>query len=371
LEQLQHLSRVELDRLISEEGVGDSDWLDSSTSHLEVCRDCRLALLLGESDPKTIPAAKPEEPCPGEARLKRAASGASDAQTALRVVQHCANCDGCAQKLKEYSKLFSSEAAGDIKHLKTSKPEWQKEFARQIAATKADHSRRTLFAWAGWALAIVVILGLFVFLYIQRDSVGKVNRLTATAYSEWRSTDLRLAEASFSEPRTERGNGTVNNQSLAEARAALARLRPSKSQQADFLDAEARVDLVANDVQGAYDKLNRARAQSPQSIEILGDLAVAECLLGDSGQPERYQVAYQLLTQIIDRDSRNAVALYNRALVSERLREYKSAIADWQSLLQIESKGAWADEARRHKAADEGLLNNHSQHPQSINELAS
>ena len=361
MEQLQHLSRVELDRLISEEGVNDTEWLDSSTSHLEVCRDCRLALLLGEADSNTIPATRSDEPCPGDARLKRAASGASDAQTALKVVQHCTNCDDCARKLKKYSKLFSSEAAGDIKHLKTSKPEWQKEFARQIAATKADHSRRTLIAWAGWALALLVILGLGIALFLQRDSVNKINRLTAAAAAEWRGTDLRLPGADFSEPRTDRGNAIVNSQSLAEARATIAHLRPSLSQHADFLDAEARADLVANDIEGAYDKLNRARAQSPQSLEVLGDLAIAECLLGDNGQPERYQVAYQLLTQVLDMDNRNSVALYNRALISERLREYKSAIADWRSLLQVESKGAWADEARRHLSADEKILSKGSE----------
>jgi cytochrome c-type biogenesis protein CcmH/NrfG len=81
-------------------------------------------------------------------------------------------------------------------------------------------------------------------------------------------------------------------------------------------------------------------------------------LIGDNGQPERYQVAYELLGQVLEGDSRDAVALFNRAVVSERLREYQSAVEDWTRLLEVEPKGGWADEARRRKAADEELKKN-------------
>jgi cytochrome c-type biogenesis protein CcmH/NrfG len=70
-------------------------------------------------------------------------------------------------------------------------------------------------------------------------------------------------------------------------------------------------------------------------------------LIGDNGQPERYQVAYELLGQVLEGDNRNTVALFNRAVVSERLREYQSAVEDWTRLLEVEPKGGWADEARR------------------------
>ena len=352
----QHLSRAELDRLISDETGGGATWIESATGHLESCRDCRLALLLGETEAKGIPASSSEGPCPGEARLKRAASGASDAQTALRVVQHCTNCDDCAQKLKEYAKLFSGDSKGDLKGLKTSKPEWQKNFARQIAASQKSNSRRVRFGMLGWAIAAILLVAFLITAYIQRDSISKVNKLVASAYTETRSTDLRLPGAIYSEVHTDRGVAAAKSEPLAEARAAIARMRPTMDQTPEFLDAEGRADLVANDVQGAYEKLVRAKTQAPHSPDILINLALTECLLADSGQPDRYQVAYELLSEVLAADNRNAVALFNRALISERLREYGSAIEDWKRLLAIEPTGAWAEESRRRKSTDETLL---------------
>ena len=208
---------------------------------------------------------------------------------------------------------------------------------------------------AGWTIALLLIVVVGVVLFLQRDSVGKVNRLVASAFTESRNTDLRLIGADYSEPHTEQGNAIVNSQPLTEARAAIARLRPNMAQHAEFLDAEGRADLASNQVQGAYEKLKRARTQSPSSADILNDLAVAECMLADGGQPDRYQVAYELLSQVLESDNKNVVALFNRAIVSERIREYAAAVEDWKRLLDLEPKGGWADEARRRKSVDEDL----------------
>jgi cytochrome c-type biogenesis protein CcmH/NrfG len=286
--------------------------------------------------------------------LKRAASGASDVQTALHVVQHCTTCTDCAEKLKEYAKLFSSESPGDIQRLKTSKPEWQKEFARQLAASQKAHSRQLLYGMAGWALAGILMLAVGIGWYAQQDSIGKVNREIATAFTDSRNIDLRLPGAEYSELKTDRASA-LNNRALAEAKAAIERLRPSMKDSPEFLDAEGRAELVSNDVQGAYDKLKRARAKTPNSAAISTNLAIAECLIADNGQPESYQVAYELLSQVLEADSRDATALFNRAVVSERLREYQAAVDDWSRLLEVEPKGGWADEARKRKAADEEL----------------
>jgi tetratricopeptide (TPR) repeat protein len=186
----------------------------------------------------------------------------------------------------------------------------------------------------------------------------KVNRQIAAAFTESRRIDLRLPGAEYSELQTDGGGSAVNNRPLAEARAAIERLRPTMKDSPEFLDAEGRSELISNDVQGAYDKLKRARAKTPNSADISTNLAIAECLIGDNGQPERYQVAYELLGQVLEGDSRDAVALFNRAVVSERLREYQSAVEDWTRLLEVEPKGGWADEARRRKAADEELKKN-------------
>jgi hypothetical protein len=358
LNESPHVSRAELDRLISEEGGGETGWVEAATSHLETCRDCRVALLLGESEAKTMPRSNAEGPCPGEARLKRAASGASDAQTALSIVQHCTTCDDCARKLKEYAKLFSGDSKGDIQRLKTSKPEWQKEFARQLAASQKVHSQRLRYGMAGWILAALLIVGAGIGWYMQQDSVTKINKQVAAAFTESRNFDLRFPGAEYSELRTDRGSSAMNSRPLAEARAAIERLRPKLQEHPEFLDAEGRAELVSNDVQGAYDKLKRARTKSPNSTYISTDLAIAECLIADNGQPERYQVAYELLSQVLEDDNRDTVALFNRAVVSERLREFASATEDWKRLLAVEPKGLWSDEARKRMAADEELQKN-------------
>jgi CHAT domain-containing protein/cytochrome c-type biogenesis protein CcmH/NrfG len=361
----QHLTRAELDRLISEEGGPTSEWIESATAHLDGCRRCRLSLLFGDARiASPIATSATEESCPDDSKLQSAAVGAGDAETAIAVIQHAIKCSACAAKLKEYANVSAGEPPANIDKFKTSDHQWQKSFAREIAASqKRPVKPQSHFSWMGWAVAALLLVGLSAWFYSQQDSVAKVNRLVASAYTESRTTDLRLSGAEYSEVHTQRGTTTKTSQPLAEARAAIERMRPKMQDKPEFLDADARADLVSNDVESAYDKLKRANAAAPGSSEILTNLGIAECLLADGGQSERYQVSYELLSQAIEKDDRNIVALFNRAIVAERLRQYTSAVADWKRVLALETKGAWADEANRRKTADETLLQHHTRAP--------
>src|SRR4051794_37074361 len=127
LEARKHLTRAELDRMISEDHGADSPWMESAKAHLDVCRRCRMSLLFGEAQAAgSLPETNGHEPCPADAELQKAAVGSIGGQTALDVIQHAMRCSGCAEKLKEYANAAANEPAVNVDKFKTSDHQWQK-----------------------------------------------------------------------------------------------------------------------------------------------------------------------------------------------------------------------------------------------------
>ena len=63
-----------------------------------------------------------------------------------------------------------------------------------------------------------------------------------------------------------------------------------------------------------------------------------------------YGQAIEDLSKIIQKDPSNHVALFNRALIFQKLNMISSAVDDWEKLLRVEDDPAWRDEAQRQLA---------------------
>ena len=64
----------------------------------------------------------------------------------------------------------------------------------------------------------------------------------------------------------------------------------------------------------------------------------------------------ELLGKVLAKSPDNGVALFNRAMIYEKLSAYHEALADWERYLKIDPKGDWAGEGRRRRDAVARLL---------------
>src|SRR5207248_183043 len=84
---------------------------------------------------------------------------------------------------------------------------------------------------------------------------------------------------------------------------------------------------------------------------ILTDLATAHFQRGDvENLPLEYGTAVELLGRVLSKEPRDEVALFNRAIASDRLFLYEQEISDWEHYLEVDPTGEWAAEAKRRLA---------------------
>src|SRR5262249_44968197 len=62
--------------------------------------------------------------------------------------------------------------------------------------------------------------------------------------------------------------------------------------------------------------------------------------------PADYGQAVEILGQVLQRNPKDPVARFNRAITSERIFLYQQAEDDWRAYLQLDDSSSWANEAR-------------------------
>ncbi len=317
--------------------------------------------------------------CPSSAEWNELAAGIVAPERTPWLLDHAIGCDHCSELLRS----ATADLTGDItpededrlRELAVSRSDWQEHLAARLARQHSNLFRSggrwwpsSGFALAGWAIAGVALTLLATVWVRERDSLDKVNRLLAHAYTEARPSDFRFAESGYAPVRLERGDAREETPSLLEARVVLNRLRTSHVDDADFLLAQGRSELLEMNISSALSTLKRAHEMRPESTPILVDLAAAYGELADSGVTESYETALELLDEVQRQSPSDPIALYDRAILYERLQSYDSALQVWRSYLEKSPKGPWADEARRRAAEDEEKLKkeNGAQNPESL-----
>jgi hypothetical protein len=101
----------------------------------------------------------------------------------------------------------------------------------------------------------------------------------------------------------------------------------------------------------AVRRLEDAAARTPKDARIWSDLAAARCAAADrAGKPSLYPSALAAADRALDFDPRLTAALFNRALIVERMGLSEEARYAWQAYLAFDPSSAWAAEARAHLA---------------------
>ncbi len=369
-EPLQHLGPDLLNRLVEAGEGGHSDAeLENAAQHAAGCPECgrRVAelraaqaqldgLRLGISEERMR---TPE--CPPESEWPRVAAGLVDADQAAAWMDHAARCSYCGPLLREATEDFSDEWSEEEKRLLSQLPSARKEVQQPLAArlamgqtpapaSKQPAATRRRWIWA-WSAAVAVAAAVLIaFLVIGRQGAPEhsARQLLAQAYSANRVLQLRIPGAAYAPMATERGESATRPLPLLRAEVLIVRQLAAHPSSAAWLALDGRAQLVAGHFSQARTTLEQALRFQPDSPSILTDLATAEYELGlTEERDEDFMAAAQHLSQALELEPKSEVALFNRALVYERIGSLPLAMDDWQRYLKLDPSSEWATKVAR------------------------
>ena len=383
----QHLNLYELTLLASDTSSAGARWRISDAErrelddHLLVCAECRELVaeehLLNRMSKRVRTNLTAGPACPSEQQWMEFAAGLHAPAETQERLEHANRCDYCSARLLQVSEQFADELSDEEKQIldgiASAGPAWQENLARQMhtASLRPNSSPREKAGWSripflrygiavGSVALVLVAMTWFSYFRAGRD----VNRLLSVAYTERRTTDLRMIGANYAPVEAFRGEtpGLRRPTALLEAEVLISKALASKPDDPVWLDAQARADLMEANYSSALASLERASRYQPDNQTIRIDLASAYFLRGaELKRPEDYGKAVDLLGQVLAKDPKNQVARFNRALASERLLLYDQALEDWHRYLEFDPGSPWAEEARQRLARLEEKINQQRQ----------
>jgi CHAT domain-containing protein len=364
-----------------------------------------LRVLLSEdrmSSGRKPPVRTPE--CPDEEVWLSLAAGLLPDQQAANHVFHAAGCDWCSPRLKEamqdlaYSPTKEEEEA--LAKLPTASAAWQRDLgeklakmsaaeragADQAAAIESAASESTTTESSGskissdlkpavrssplqkpavatpkplrlvwwpklaWSLAAVAVLAMAGWFVWVKTRPPDVNELLAQAYTQHRTIELRMPGAKYGPMRVQKGPGDSQwPEQFRRAQMILSRDLPKHMDDPAWLQAQARAELLQRNYDAAVNEFDEALAIKPNDPSLLIDKATTLYMRAqEKGREMDFGEAADTLSKVLQSNRDNTVALFNRALVYEKLNNPRAAIEDLDHYLQLDPVGPWAEEARGH-----------------------
>lgn len=364
--QIQSLLAISVEELTPEES---KLWEDAEL-HLTQCTACQTVLAMErkvQTRLRDLRATSPGERsagCPSSVALYELAGGQIYEEEAEALIKHIVDCDNCSAEFRQATTDLDSEPTMEetalVLALKTSRPDWQIAFAHKLAESfelrQESHLAKSptlvprRFQRLVWALgaATAILAVLFVVAMMWHSSPQYAANLLASAYSEQRTMELRIPGAEYSPLRITRGAGSSRldrPRALLAAEELIGRKLAERRDDPEWLEAKARADLV----DGNYEAALKTLSSLPESAPVLIDLATAYFERGEATNgPVDFGNAVEAFGKALVKAPEDRIALYNRAIVCERISLHTQAIDDWERYLKIDGKTKWAAEAREH-----------------------
>ena len=387
----KHLDEVELDALVSgaKAQLPDVDWLTNSSlkdveQHVESCRDCRLKVQMHRSVQNEMSRLRVREDiqrgpdCFEETEWLQVAAGVLPETKTKELMKHASQCGHCGPLLKEAIETLSNEVTPKEEQMLASLESMGSRWQAGMARTLRDGSReRTSYndarltrGWFFWPRQAFAVAGLAVVIAVawlgfQILHPSSAERLLAHAYTEHRTLEVRISGAKFAPLRAERGQGESNldrPSSLLRAEALISENLDKNPNDPVWLRAKAQADLLDRNYESAIKSLELALESQPNSPPMLTDLASAYFERAEAtNRPVDYGNAMEYLGKALNQTPDDPVALFNRAVIAERLYLYAQAVDDWEHYLRVDPSGDWADDARKHLAWVKEKLEQHQQ----------
>ncbi len=389
----RHLDDDELDGLVSLTGTSASGSdpisdpsLQEAQRHVASCEVCSRKLQRHKfvhSEILRMRGAKPSSAtshCIPDAEWLEVAAGLLPEAKTRELVNHAAQCGHCGPLLKNAAEaIVDGEATASeevlLASLKSARPEWRKSMA---ATLRARAGQRKTFQWRAWfawptpvyAVAGIAAIAIVAWIGVRALYPPSADQLLAQAYTERRTFTVRIPGAKYAPVRVERGAGGSSLDkpaALLKAEVLISRNLQRNPDDPTWLQARARADLLDGNYDSAVKALRRALDARPESPELLTDIGSAYFLRGGAtDRKSDYGDALEALGKALLKDPNNAIALFNHALVSERLFLYSQAVEDWEHYLRIDPQGPWADEARESLQRVKQLLESKQQSENTI-----
>jgi tetratricopeptide (TPR) repeat protein len=279
---------------------------------------------------------------------------------------HAAACDCCGtllrQSLADFAEDVTPEEEAMLTTLESSGHEWQEQMAVRLSSAGPWPS---IFAWLRqhlfpnhrvpvWVYAAgVAVLGAPVALICLHQP--SVENLLAAAYTDQRTIELRIPEASYGPLRLVRGSrdrSRLNRPlTLLEGEARIASQLAKSPDSPRWLQARGRAELLDRDFDSAIGDLRRCLSLQPASPLLMTDLASAYFERAEAnGSRTDYDATLDLLNHALTVRPDDPVALFNRAIVYERLQLNDQAVEDWRHYLRVDHNSTWNSEARQRLA---------------------
>lgn len=216
-------------------------------------------------------------------------------------------------------------------------------------------------AWNGVVAltAVVIAAGFYAFL----PSTGTtIQRALNHAYTEYRTLDLRFEGAEYA-PKKQADNESSASRflrpSLLFAEGNLSDQFSQHASDARWWHMKGRAELLDRELISADRSLTRANDLAPGSPDILLDLASTYFQEAEAGATQRYSDSLELLGRILAMEPARTTAIFNRAIVEEKIFAYAAAESDWQQYLKLDPNGNWRQEALLRWEAVREKLNSH------------
>jgi len=390
-EELKHLDIEQIDRLVrarseDETDVTGAEGLEDARRHLMSCEFCQKLVSMERENDQVLrglrvnSSAGSSTDCPSEIQLYDLAGGLTREKEAEKLLAHASQCEHCGPILRRVTEELNSDQTADeeaaIARLATSQRDWQQNLAFRLSSefqrktSRQEKSYRTMrlgLSWQRWLLAVTgVLLIAFAGWNIFRPvPESRAANLLTSAYTEQRPIEMRLPNAHHAPLRVERGTeiSRLNRPAaLLEAEALVAKNLALHPSDPSWISLKGRIDLLEGNEEAAIASFQQAASIDPKSMTIKVDLASAYFERAESeGRAADYGLALDSLSQALAQDPNNVVALFNRAIVAERMFLYQNALEDWQHYLRIDPTGDWSKEARDRMSAIEKHIKDRSQ----------
>jgi CHAT domain-containing protein/cytochrome c-type biogenesis protein CcmH/NrfG len=328
--------------------------------------------------PKPSP---PTSQCIGDAEWLEVATGLLPEAKTRELMKHAAQCGHCGPLLRDVAEALVDEATPSeealLASLKSARPEWRKTMAATLRDSAREGQQRTswwraLFAWPtpAYAFAGIAAIAIVAWIGVRTLHPPSADQLLAEAYTERRTFEVRIPGARYAPVRAERGSGSSSLDkpaALLTAEVLISQNLQRSPDDPNWLQARARADLLDGNYDSAVKALQRALDARPDSRELLTDIGSAYFLRGSSTDRKTdYGNAIEALGKALLKDPNNAIALFNHALVCERMFLYSQAVDDWEHYLRVDPRGQWADEARENLKRVKKLLESKKQSENTI-----
>lgn len=281
----------------------------------------------------------PSTPCPSPERLAAFADGRLRGAEADAVVAHLATCDDCVRDAALAMQALDEDERADEE--------------KQTGDEDRVVRPRRWMPWLAAAAAAILIVLLVPAIRSMRQGSG-VDRLVALAPRSARIVEPRLTGGFPWSPYrgTERTSGTTADAAQMKLTGAagelIERAQQDASAQAQH-DAGVAMVLTQNAAE-AMTRLDRATAAGP-SAKTWSDLAAARYVAAsDLGRAALYPQALAAADAALRLEADLPEALFNRALILERMGLLDDARAAWTRYLAVDPSSKWAEEARNRLA---------------------